>query len=171
MASSVCLSGCTYVATSLPCFSHWLFMKLKTDIHLIYACGIYPLSEKGHLGQDHKGHLKFLSCLFCGSMLIRPNFFLFGRNITREVVMCHTSFPGQKAKGQCQTGHLKSRSHWFSEVFIVSALRIHAYLTDSLYMWHKHNQWRDDVLSSISRSIAQRSRSHRSFEFFAVSAL
>ena len=40
-----------------------------------------------------------------------------------------------------------------------------AYFMDYIHMWHKYNPWGDDVSRTISRSIDQRSRSHRSFKY------
>ena len=60
-------------------------------------------------------------------------------------------------------GH-RSRSQWSFEIFVVSALRLHVYLTDLPYTWHKYSPRRENVLQSISMSKGQRSSSHRSFE-------
>ena len=39
-----------------------------------------------------------------------------------------------------------------------------AIFVDCIHMWHEWNPWEDDVLCTISRSIGQKSRSHRSFK-------
>ena len=48
---------------------------------------------------------------------------------------------------------------------ISSRLFCCAYFMDHIHMWHKYNPWGDEVLRTISRSIGQRLRSHRSLIF------
>ena len=43
-----------------------------------------------------------------------------------------------------------------------------AYFMDYSYMWHKYNPWGDNVSHIPFQSIGHRTRSHRSFEFFAI---
>ena len=45
------------------------------------------------------------------------------------------------------------------------AVSFFAYFIVYIHMWHKYNPWGDNVSHKISKSIGQRSRSHRSFEF------
>ena len=64
-------------------------------------------------GWKVKGHTdcsKFLSCLLHGSVPIWLIPFIFCTNITHEMMMCHTPFPGQKAEDQDHTGCSKLRS-------------------------------------------------------------
>ena len=63
------------------------------------------------------------------------------------------------------------RSHRLFEVFIVSALWLCAYLTNSLHIFHKYNPRDDDVPHTISRSKGWRSGSHRLFKLRSRVAL
>ena len=106
------------------------------QIHFIWG------TNKTHGGTMHHtplpGQKVKVTCLFCAylsdSLDIR-------RKHNSEVTICHTLFPGQKVKS-CRS----------FEVFAVSASWLHAYLTDSCHMWHKFNQWGDNVSCTINIS-------------------
>ena len=64
-------------------------------------------------GWKIKGHTvcsKFSSCLLHDSVPTWLIPFIFCTNITHEMMMCHTQFPGQKAEDQGHTGCSKLRS-------------------------------------------------------------
>ena len=52
-----------------------------------------------------------------------------------------------------------------SVLHAMSPLWLVAYFMDCIHIWHKYNPWEDNVSHTTSRSIGQRSKSHRSFEF------
>ena len=127
------------------------------------------ISRQKAKGQGHSCHSKFFSCPLHGSVPIWPICFILGTNLVHDVLMCSGPSPGQKIKGQGHTGHLKWTSHLLLEVFP-------CLLRGSVPFWQNHficgiNTWEDHVSCTIFRMKGQRSRSHGSFEVFAVSGL
>ena len=52
----------------------------------------------------------------------------------------------------------RSRSHRSFEVFVVSALWLSPYLTESLHMWYTYNAWEGDVAGTIFGMKLERSK-------------
>ena len=90
-----------------------------------------------------------------------------------------------RSKGQCHTGHLIFLScplHGFRLIWpnhficVIHSYTTHneamcraPFLIESLHMWHTYNAWGDDVSCPICMTKGQRSRSHGSFQFLALS--
>ena len=90
-------------------------------------------------GQGHRGHPKFLSCPFHGSVAIWLIWFMLGTNIFFDMTMCRDPFSGQKVKGQGHASQLTCPLHGSIPNLL------------SPFICGIHNTWRDDVSRTIFR--------------------
>ena len=162
IAGFVCLSLCVIVTHFFTMFLSLDPHETYTDSDIMKCLWHVRFQVTRSTDQGLRGHLKFLSCQFRGSVPIWPNKY-------SDMTMCHDPFPGQKFKGRGRSNHLKWRSHRLLEVFSLSAPCLHPYLAESLHMWYTYNTWGDNVSHAISGSKCQRSSSHGSFEVLGLS--
>ena len=117
---SVCLS----VRLSMPFCYRAIFIGSSCNLHQTFIsgndCGMHNFRSnvkrvKATAVVPYFYHLRSVApCLF-------GRFALYLANITHDVKMCRTSFPGQQVKDHGRIGHLNSRSHQSFDVFYVSA--------------------------------------------------
>ena len=141
---------------------------LSTNIVHDVTMSCHPLPGQQVTGQDHTVHLKwrshwllevFAASLFC-SVPIWLNHFICSIHITHEGTMCHGPFSGWKVKSQ---GHMDQPK------CLVCSLCSSVPISTIHFIWDTNNPWGRNVSRTISRSKAQRSRSHGSFQVCALS--
>ena len=96
-----------------------------------------------------------------GFVLIWLDHFVGDIHTAQERTMCHVPLLGRKVKVKVTR---------VVSISAQSAPWLRPYVIKPLHMWSTYNIWGDDVSRTIFNMKVQKSRSHRSFEVFTLSA-
>ena len=150
----LCLPVCN---TFLPCFDHWIFMKLSLGFGLMECLWLVLFQVKRSKANVFVWPALWFCTYFTDMLYTLHKYSPWHDDVSQSISR-------SKVQGQGHSGYLKWRSHRSFEVFVVSALWLPPYWTESLHIWHAHNIWGGNMARTIFRTKGQRLRSHRLFK-------